>query len=257
MAHETILVIDDEPAIVQVIAERLRSEGFQVCTAGNGQTALAAAADPDHPPDLLILDLMLPDMDGLDLLRSLRRAGSNVPVIVLTARDDDVDVIVGLELGADDYLVKPFNPRELAARIRAVLRRRAEALALAARLASLEALIHSGPPQQTAGPDLRPPAAPVPTEGLHFDLPARQVWYAGRLLDLRLREYDLLLFLAQHSGQVVSRSTLLDQVWGCDEFIDDRTVDVHIHRLRHKLAEIDPRADMIQTERGIGYRLVE
>ena len=244
MAHETILVIDDEPAIVQVIAERLRGEGFQVCTAGNGQTALAAAADPDHPPDLLILDLMLPDMDGLDLLRSLRQAGSNVPVIVLTARDDDVDVIVGLELGADDYLVKPFNPRELAARIRAVLRRRAEALALAARLASLEASLH-------------PPAAAVPPEGLYFDPPARLAWYAGHLLDLRLREYDLLYFLAQHRGQVISRAVLLDQVWGSDEFIDDRTVDVHVHRLRQKLAEIDPGADLIQTERGVGYRLVE
>jgi DNA-binding response OmpR family regulator len=257
MAHETILIVDDEPAIVQVITERLRSEGFQVHSAGDGQTALKAAADPQQPPDLLILDLMLPDIDGLDLLRTLRQAGSSLPVIVLTARDDDVDVIVGLELGADDYLAKPFNPRELAARVRAVLRRRAEAIAMADRVASLEALVHLGPLPGMAGPDLHPPAATVPAEGLHFDPPARQAWYAGRLLDLRLREYDLLFFLAQHHGQVVSRSTLLDQVWGCDEFIDDRTVDVHIHRLRQKLAEIDPRADLIHTERGIGYRLVE
>ena len=244
MAHETILVVDDEPAIVQVIGERLRSEGYLVRTAGDGSTTLAAVADEGGPPDLLILDLMLPDMDGLELLRSLRQAGSNVPVIILTARDDDVDVIVGLELGADDYVVKPFNPRELAARVRAVLRRRAEALALAARLASLEAGLH-------------PLVAAVPPEGLYFDPPARLAWYAGHLLDLRLREYDLLYFLAQHRGQVVSRATLLDQVWGCDEFIDDRTVDVHIHRLRQKLAEIDPGADLIQTERGAGYRLVE
>jgi len=244
MAHETILVVDDEPAIVQVIGERLRREGYQVRIAGDGGTALAALADEGEPPHLLILDLMLPDMDGLDLLRTLRGAGSNIPVIILTARDDDVDVIVGLELGADDYVVKPFNPRELAARVRAVMRRRAEALALAARLASLEA-------------DTRPPAAAVPPEGLHFDPPARQAWYAGHPLDLRLREYDLLYFLAQHRGQVVSRTTLLDQVWGTDEFIDDRTVDVHVHRLRHKLAEIDPGADLIQTERGVGYRLVE
>src|SRR5512137_1188817 len=111
MAHETILVVDDEPAIVQVIGERLGREGYQVRTAGDGATALAAVADEEWPPDLLILDLMLPDIDGLDLLRSLRQAGSNIPVIVLTARDDDVDVIVGLELGADDYVVKPFNPR--------------------------------------------------------------------------------------------------------------------------------------------------
>jgi len=244
MAHETILVVDDEPAIVQVIGERLRSEGYLVRAAGDGSTTLAAVADEGGPPDLLILDLMLPDMDGLELLRSLRQAGSNVPVIILTARDDDVDVIVGLELGADDYVVKPFNPRELAARVRAVLRRRAEALALAARLASLEAGLH-------------PLVAAVPPEGLYFDPPARLAWYAGHLLDLRLREYDLLYFLAQHRGQVISRAVLLDQVWGSDEFIDDRTVDVHVHRLRQKLAEIDPGADLIQTERGVGYRLVE
>jgi len=244
MARDTILVVDDEPAIVQVIGQRLTGEGFQIRAASDGKAALAAIADVSRQPDLIILDLMLPDMDGLDLLRSLRQAGSSIPVIILTARDDDVDVIVGLELGADDYVVKPFNPRELAARVRAVLRRRAEALALAARLASLEA-------------DLHPPVAVVPPEGLYFDPLARQAWYAGQLLDLRLREYDLLHFLAQHPGQVVSRTTLLDQVWGSDEFIDDRTVDVHIHRLRQKLAEIDPNADLIQTERGVGYRLVE
>ena len=251
MAHKTILVVDDEPAIVQVIGERLRLEGYQVRTAGDGGTTLAALGDEGEPPDLLILDLMLPDMDGLDLLRTLRGAGSNIPVIILTARDDDIDVIVGLELGADDYVVKPFNPRELAARVRAVLRRRAEALALAVRLASLEA---DARPPAAAVPDQIPPRGP---EGLYFDPPARQVWYAGRPLDLRLREYDLLYFLAQHRGQVVSRTTLLDQVWGDDEFIDDRTVDVHVHRLRQKLAEIDPGADLIQTERGVGYRLVE
>lgn len=265
MAHETILIVDDEPAIVQVIGQRLTGEGYRVCTAGDGGTALAAVADEPQPPDLLILDLMLPDMDGLDLLRSLRQAGSNIPVIVLTARNDDIDVIVGLELGADDYVVKPFNPRELAARVRAVLRRRAEALALAARLASLEAIAHADPLQemteragaQQGGAGIHPPAVAVPAEGLYFDPPARQAWYAGHLLDLRLREYDLLFFLAQHPGQVISRTTLLDQVWGTDEFIDDRTVDVHVHRLRQKLAEIDPDAGLIQTERGIGYRLVE
>jgi DNA-binding response OmpR family regulator len=264
MAHETILVVDDEPAIVQVIGERLGREGYQVRTAVDGGTALVAVADETQPPDLLILDLMLPDMDGLDLLRCVRQAGSSIPVIVLTARDDEIDVIVGLELGADDYVVKPFNPRELAARVRAVLRRRAEALALATRVASLEASVHAdstsgrqGSEAERSGAHLNPPAAAMPTEGLYFDPPARQAWFAGRLLDLRFREYDLLYFLAQHQGQVISRATLLDQVWGCDEFIDDRTVDVHVHRLRQKLAEISPGADLIRTERGVGYRLVE
>ncbi len=255
MTHETILVVDDEPAIVQVIRERLEREGFAVCTAGSGQATLAAIEEAT--PDLIILDLMLPDMDGFEVLRHLRqsgqdpstgRSGQSVPVIVLTARDEDVDVIVGLELGADDYVVKPFNPRELVARVRAVLRRRAEALALATRLASLEAQL----PLASGEPS---PTQDVPPSGLHFDPLARRAWFAGQLLELRPREYDLLHFLARHPGQVLSRSTLLDQVWGSAEYIDDRTVDVHVHRIRQKLAEIDPAADPIQTERGIGYRL--
>jgi DNA-binding response OmpR family regulator len=244
MAHETILVVDDEPAIVTVIRERLEGEGFRVRAAGNGEAALA---DLQEPLDLIILDLMLPDLDGFEVLRRLRQAGSDLPVIILTARDDDIDVVVGLELGADDYVVKPFNPRQLVARVRAVLRRRAEALALAARVASLEAQLPATPP----GPS---PPEGLPARGLRFDPPARRAWFAGQLLDLRPREYDLLYFLAQHQGQVLSRDTLLDQVWGTADFIDDRTVDVHVHRLRQKLAHIDPLADPIQTERGIGYR---
>jgi DNA-binding response OmpR family regulator len=244
MAHETILVVDDEPAIVQVIRDRLLGEGFQVRAAGSGEAALAAAGDP---LDLIILDLMLPDLDGFEVLRRLRQKGLDLPVIILTARDDDVDVVVGLELGADDYVVKPFNPRELVARVRAVLRRRAEAVALAARVASLEARLPEEP-DQGAGQE-------APPSGLHFDVPARRVWYAGQPLDLRPREYDLLCCLAEHSGQVMSRGALLDRVWGTAEYYDDRTVDVHVHRLRQKLAEIVPGADPIQTERGIGYRL--
>jgi two-component system alkaline phosphatase synthesis response regulator PhoP len=245
MARETILVVDDEPAIVQVIHERLVREGFQVQVAGSAEAARAALEGA--PADLIILDLMLPDLDGLELLRRLRQTGCEVPVIILTARDDDVDVVVGLELGADDYMVKPFNPRELVARARAVLRRREEALALADRVASLE--------EQLSTASERSPSEEMPTQGLHLDPLARCAWYAGQLLDLRPREYDLLHFLVQHRGQVLSRQTLLDRVWGTAEYIDDRTVDVHVHRLRQKLLEIDPSLDPIQTERGIGYRL--
>jgi DNA-binding response OmpR family regulator len=243
MAQETILVVEDEPAIVQVIRERLASEGFQVFAAGNGEQALATFGS--DPPDLLILDLMLPGIDGFEVLRCLRQAGHDTPVIVLTARDDDVDVVVGLELGADDYVRKPFNPRELAARVRALLRRRAEALALAGRVAALEAQL------AVTANGTAPQVAPG---GISFDPAARKAWFQAQPLDLRAREYDLLYFLAQHPGQVLSRSTLLDQVWGMDEYIDERTVDVHVHRLREKLAEIDPGASPIQTERGIGYR---
>jgi DNA-binding response OmpR family regulator len=244
MIHEIILVVDDEPAIVQVIQERLEREGFGVYTAANGEGALASVAHA--APDLLILDLMLPDIDGFEVLRRLRQGGDETPVIVLTARDDDVDIIVGLELGADDYVVKPFNPRELAARVRAVLRRRAEALTLADRVASLEAQLATGDEH---------PAESIPDQGLHIETGARQAWYNGQPLDLRTREFDLLHFLARHRGQVLSRDTLLDQVWGSAAYIDERTVDVHVHRLRQKLAEIAPDADPIHTERGIGYRL--
>jgi DNA-binding response OmpR family regulator len=245
MAQEMILVVDDEPAIVQVIRERLQRDGFQVCAAGTGQAALDAVVE--RVPDLLILDLMLPDLDGFDLLRHLRGAGHDLPVIVLTARDDDVDVVVGLELGADDYVVKPFNPRELVARVRAVLRRRAKARGLAARVATLEAQLSTPPAVPASGPE-------VPSTGLHFDPLARRAWFSGQPLDLRPREYDLLHFLAGHPEQVLTRATLLDAVWGSAEYIDERTVDVHVHRLRQKLAAVEPGADPIQTERSIGYR---
>ncbi len=247
-----ILVVDDEKSILQVIRDRLEREGLSVRTANNGDDALADVEQA--PPDLLILDLMLPGMDGLEVLRRLRQglhgpAARALPVIILTARDDDVDVVVGLELGADDYVVKPFNPRELAARVRAVLRRRAEGAVLADRVAELEARLAPEPQASEAE------APAVPTTRLHFDPLARRAWFAGQLLDLRPREYDLLLFLARHRGQVLSRAVLLDAVWGVSEYIEDRTVDVHVHRLRQKLAEIDPSVDPIQTERGLGYRL--
>jgi DNA-binding response OmpR family regulator len=164
-----------------------------------------------------------------------------VPVIVLTARDEDVDKIVGLELGADDYLVKPFNPRELSARIRAVLRRQAELSALEARVAHMQEAL------EAAGPD----------EGLRFDHPRRRAWLRGQALELRPKEYDLLHFLARHRGQVFSRQALLSHVWGHESYIDERTVDVHVRRLRSKLAAIAPDAQVILTEWGVGYCLAE
>jgi DNA-binding response OmpR family regulator len=182
-----------------------------------------------------VLDLMLPDLDGFETLRQLRQAGSDVPVILLTARADDVDKIVGLELGADDYMVKPFNPRELVARVRALLRRMAE---VRARRSALDAQ-----------------AAPAEAAGLVIDAPQRRTTWQGRPLDLRPREFDLLALLAAHPGQVFTREMLLDRVWGQDSFIDPRTVDVHIRRLREKLAAVDPTTELIQTERGVGYRL--
>jgi DNA-binding response OmpR family regulator len=231
-----ILVVDDEPAIVTVVRERLEREGFSVRAVASGEETLAhVEADP---PDLVVLDVMLPGIDGFEVLRCLRSAGNAVPVILLTARDEDVDKIVGLELGADDYLVKPFNPRELSARIRAVLRRQAELKALEARV-------------QAAS------WGSEPGEGLRFDDPRRRAWFRGQPLELRPREYDLLRFLARHRGQVFTRESLLSHVWGHESYIDERTVDVHVRRLRSKLAAIAPDVQVILTEWGVGYRLAE
>jgi DNA-binding response OmpR family regulator len=233
MGH--ILVVDDEPAIVTVVRDRLEREGFAVRAVASGEEALSHI-DTDCP-DLVVLDVMLPGIDGFEVLRRLRASGCTVPVIVLTARDEDVDKIVGLELGADDYLVKPFNPRELSARIRAVLRRQAELKALELRV-------------RAASDD-------EPEAGLRFDHPRRQAWFQGQSLKLRPREYDLLYFLARHRGQVFTRQALLSHVWGEESYIDERTVDVHVRRLRKKLATIAPDAQVVLTEWGVGYRLAE
>jgi len=243
MGH--ILVVDDEPAIVTVVRERLEREGFAVRAVASGEEALAHM-DAD-PADLVVLDVMLPGMDGFEVLRRLRSAGHTVPVIVLTARDEDVDKIVGLELGADDYLVKPFNPRELSARIRAVLRRQAEVKALEAKVAHVQSKLGA----TSMGEGLRP------SPGLRFDHPRRRAWFRGQPLELRPKEYDLLHFLARHRGQVFTREALLSHVWGHESYIDERTVDVHVRRLRSKLAAIAPDTQVILTEWGVGYRLAE
>jgi len=229
MGH--ILVVDDEPAIVAVVRERLERDGFQVRAVASGEEALADVNA--NPPDLTVLDVMLPGIDGLEVLRRLRGLGYRVPIIFLTARDEDIDKIVGLELGADDYLAKPFNPRELSARVRAVLRRHEE-----------------GKVQQTT-------AASEVEAGLRFHHSHRQAWFQGHLLALRPKEYDLLYFLSQHPGQVFSREALLTHVWGHQSYIDERTVDVHVRRLRAKLAAVAPQAQVILTEWGVGYCLAE
>jgi DNA-binding response OmpR family regulator len=231
MGH--ILVVDDEPAIVAVVRGRLEQEGFGVRAVASGDEALAHVET--DPPDLVVLDVMLPGIDGFEVLRRLRGAGCRVPVIMLTARDEDVDKIVGLELGADDYLAKPFNPRELTARVRAVLRRQAETRALQARVKDEDAS----------------------DAGLRFDHSRRRAWFQGQRLDLRPKEYDLLYFLAQNRGRVFSRDALLSHVWGLEAYIDERTVDVHVRRLRKALAAVDPDARVILTEWGVGYRMAE
>lgn len=228
-----ILIVDDEPAIVETLRSRLEREGFAVHAVATGETALEAVAA--SPYDLLLLDIGLPGIDGFETLRQLRTNGHAMPVIVLTARGDEIDRVVGLELGADDYVVKPFSARELTARARALLRRSAEVARLRAQLAD-------------TSPIEAPPVA------LQLDIPRRRATFHELALDLRPREFDLLALLAAHPGQVFTREALLRQVWGYDDYVDARTVDVHVRRLRAKIAAIDPTAQVIVTEWGIGYR---
>lgn len=231
---QRILIVDDEPAIVAAVRERLERDGLAVSAAGSGEQALAQI--DEAPPDLLLLDVGLPGIDGFELLRRLRGRGLDMPVLLLTARGDEIDRVLGIELGADDYVVKPFSVRELSARVRAILRRAAEVAALRA---------------QVAAP------APAPPGGLTIDQARRRASLHGTSLELRPREFDLLALLARHPGQVFSRDALLRQVWGREGYLDARTVDVHIRRLRASLAAVDPAAaELIQTEWGVGYRFV-
>jgi two-component system, OmpR family, alkaline phosphatase synthesis response regulator PhoP len=223
----SILVADDEQSIVELARLYLTKEGYTVHTARDGQEALDQARR--MKPDLLVLDLMMPKVDGWEVCRRLRKDPQlgNLPIIMLTARDDDVDKIVGLELGADDYVTKPYNPRELVARIKGILRRAQEA------------------------PD---PDAAIDVGDLRIDPAAREVRRDGLPLTLRAQEFELLKALAQNAGKVMTRETLLSQAWGYDYLGESRTVDVHVAALRDRLAGS---AVQVQSVRGIGYKLVE
>jgi two-component system alkaline phosphatase synthesis response regulator PhoP len=223
MPKETILVVDDERNIVDLARMYLEQEGYKVESAGDGKTALDKIKRLQ--PALVVLDLMLPEINGWDVCKRVR-VESELPIIILTARDDDVDKIVGLELGADDYMTKPFNPRELVARIKAVLRRAAPA-ALAGKA------VHIG--------------------DLVVDPARREVTAAGKPVELRTKEFDLLLALAEHRGLVLSRDKLLELVWGFDFPGQTRTVDVHVAHVRDKIAASSVQ---IETVWGVGYKLV-
>jgi two-component system, OmpR family, alkaline phosphatase synthesis response regulator PhoP len=220
----TILVVDDEKHISQLVRMYLTSEGFTVEVAQDGKEALDKARQ--IKPNLIILDLMLPEIGGLDVCKQLRR-DSDVPIIILTARGDDVDRIVGLEIGADDYVSKPFNPRELVARVKAVLRR--------------------------STPVDRIPE-PLVVGNLRIDPARREVTVGEKAVTLRAKEFDLLLTFAQNLGLVLDRERLLNLVWGFDYLGDSRTIDVHVTWLREKLNGSTCR---IQTVWGVGYKLVK
>lgn len=227
MSGERILVVDDEPQIREVINRYLEREGFKVTQAADGDAALAQFKA--HNPDLIVLDLMLPKTDGLEVFRRIR-ADKAIPIIMLTAKGEETDRIVGLELGADDYIVKPFSPRELVARVKTVLRRinPIEPLAKAER--------------------------PVVRGDLRIDPRERTVTLADKPLELTSKEFDLLWFLATHPGQVFTRVQLLDRVWGYEFYGDASTVTVHVRRLREKI-EPDPSAPrFVSTVWGVGYK---
>jgi DNA-binding response OmpR family regulator len=227
MAHYRILVVDDEPVVTEVVERYLISEGFEVSTAGDGDDALIQARS--WGPDLVVLDWMLPSRDGLEVCRVLRNE-SKVPIIMLTARGEETDRVVGLEIGADDYMVKPFSPRELVARIKAVLRRTVDE------------------PRQTSS------AESMRFGNLVINPRTRLVEISGEAVSLTAKEFDLLIFLAHHSGQVFSRNQLMDDVWDYTFAGDASTVTVHVRRLREKI-EADPmRPQYIKTVWGVGYK---
>lgn len=221
----TVLIVDDEPIVREVVSDYLKRDGFSVEPAADGLEALSVFAAVR--PDLVLLDLMLPELDGLEVCRRIR-AESNVPIIMVTAKSEETDTIIGLGVGADDYLSKPFSPRELVARVRAVLRR------------STATPQMGGDPlrfgQLTIRPDLR------------------QVELMGKSIDLTAREFDLLEFLARHPGQVFSRDQLLDKVWDWAYASDGGTVTVHIRRLRQKIEPDAERPRYIKTVWGVGYK---
>jgi two-component system OmpR family response regulator len=230
MNQKKLLVVEDESSLVDALRYSLTKEGYTVAAAADGVQALDVARR--FQPDLIILDLMLPKLDGLEVCRILRRE-SSVPIIMLTAKASDVDKVVGLELGADDYITKPFNLHELLARIKAVLRRT----------------------EQVQAVQPKDAAPPLRSNDLVVDVARHQVALKGTLVSLKPKEFDLLVFLLQHPGIVFSRESLLERVWGYDYAGDTRTVDVHIRWLREKLEDDPSSPRRLVTVRGVGYKL--
>jgi two-component system alkaline phosphatase synthesis response regulator PhoP len=226
----TILVVDDEPNVIDLLRSYLEAEGFTVHTATDGNAALALSRR--ERPDLLVLDVMLPGLDGVEVCRRLRHF-SDAYVLMLTARSEESDKLVALAVGADDYLTKPFSPRELVARVKAMLRR----------------------PHHVA-PDVDEAPPPLTLLNMVIDIQSRQVSIDGDHVHVTRREFDLLTILAAHPGRVFTRSQLLERVWG-DYFYDDHVVDVHINNLRKKLGDDPVVPRFIETVRGVGYRMRE
>lgn len=229
-----ILVVDDESSIVTLLQFNIEKAGFDVVTAEDGRTGYELALT--EKPDLIVLDLMLPEMDGIEVCKQLRQDKVETPILMLTAKDDELDKIIGLELGADDYLTKPFSPREVVARIKAILRRSAgKSAEVEQEVAPKEKALHVG--------DLK-----ILTESY-------EVYLQDELLDLTPKEFELLLYLANHRGKVFSRDQLLDAVWNYDYIGETRIVDVHVSHLRDKIEADTKKPQYIKTIRGFGYKM--
>ena len=225
MSALKILVAEDDPAIRELLSHHLQRENFDVLAVSDGNAALRAAREL---ADLVVLDVGLPGVDGLDVARTLRREKREIPIVMLTARTDEIDRIIGLELGADDYICKPFSPREVVARIKAIVRRTGQTY------------------------DARPPV--LNFGRLEIDEAAREARVDGQDVKLKPREFALLLELASNPGVALSRQTLLEKVWGFDFDGDERTVDVHVRRVRHKIEEQHRLPPVLQTIHGFGYK---
>jgi two-component system, OmpR family, alkaline phosphatase synthesis response regulator PhoP len=224
VSNELILLVDDEPSIIQLARMYLEREGFRIDSVNDGEAALEKVARVN--PALVVLDVMLPKLDGFEVCRRLRASQNPTAILMLTARDEDIDKILGLELGADDYLTKPFNPRELVARVKAILRR---------------------------GERKVENTSPIHLGDLTIDPARREVRLSSKSLSLRTQEFDLLITLAEHRGLVLSREQILQRAWGFDFYGQTRTVDVHVAHLRKKLEESSVK---IETITGVGYKLV-
>ncbi len=233
---EKILVVEDEPSLQETLIYNLEKQGYAVEAAGDGRSAIEAARK--MIPDLIILDIMLPELDGFEVCKILRKE-MTVPILMLTARDDEIDRVVGLEVGADDYLTKPFSMRELMARVKAQLRRTGMLRDEMARLKT---------------PLTNAPQEVLTFNNLGINLTRREVLLNDQVLALKPQEYDLLLFFAQHKGQMLSREFILERVWGWDYIGDSRTVDVHVRWLRQKIEKDAGEPTRIVTVRGGGYR---